>query len=53
MRVKKVEGAEGLWEMTFSQRDPDGRATWEWTTIDGQPAIRWRRIGTHDILGNP
>jgi hypothetical protein len=53
MRVKKVEGAEGLWEMTFSQRDPDGRATWEWTTIDGQPAIRWRRVGTHDILGNP
>jgi hypothetical protein len=53
MRVKKVEGAEGIWEMTFSQSDPDGRATWEWTTIDGQPAIRWRRVVAHDILGNP
>jgi hypothetical protein len=53
MRVKKIEGAEGVWEMTWSSSDPDGRATWEWVTIDGEAAIRWRRVGTHDILRNP
>ncbi len=47
MRVKKVEGAEGIWEMTWSRNDPDGRATWEWITLDGERAIRWRRVGTH------
>jgi hypothetical protein len=53
MRVKKIEGAEGVGAMTWSWSDPDGRATWEWVTIDGEAAIRWRRVGTHDILRNP
>jgi hypothetical protein len=53
MRVKKIEGADGIWEMTWSWRDPDGRATWEWRTLDGESAIRWRRVGTHDIFKNP
>jgi len=53
MRVKKIEGAEGIWEMTWSRNDPDGRATWEWITLDGETAIRWRRAGTHDIFRNP
>jgi len=53
MRVKKIEGAEGVWAMTWSWSDPDGRATWEWVTIEGEAAIRWRRVGTHDIPRNP
>lgn len=53
MRVKKVEGAEGVWEMTWSWSDPDGRATWEWIDVEGAAAIRWRRVGTHDILKDP
>jgi hypothetical protein len=36
--------------MTWSWRDPDGRATWEWVTIDGNPAVRWRRVGTREIF---
>jgi hypothetical protein len=52
MRVKKIEGADGIWEMAWSWRDPDGRATWEWITVDGESAIRWRRVGTHDIFKN-
>jgi hypothetical protein len=36
--------------MTWSWRDPDGRATWEWMTIEGDPAVRWRRVGTHEIF---
>jgi hypothetical protein len=53
MRVKKIEGADHIWEMTWSWNDPDGRATWEWRTLDGESAIRWRRVGTHDIFKNP
>ena len=57
LRVKDVEAAPGIWEMTWSFSGPDGRATWEWTTVteDGEelPAIRWRRIGNHAILRDP
>ncbi len=50
LRVKPVQGATGIWEMTWSMNDPDGRATWEWTKIGGAPAIRWRRVGNHEVL---
>jgi hypothetical protein len=39
--------------MTWSMGEPDGRATWEWVEIDGQPAVRWRRVGTHEIFKSP
>ncbi len=53
LRIKRVQGASGIWEMTWSFTDPDGRATWEWATIDDQPAIRWRRVGNHSIFSDP
>jgi len=53
LRVKPVAGARGVWEMTWSWTDPDGRATWEWIEVDGEPAVRWRRVGTHAIFGSP
>jgi hypothetical protein len=53
LRVKSVQNAPGIWEMTWSFSGPDGRATFEWILIDGQPAIRWRRIGGHAIFGEP
>ena len=53
LRVKDVEGAPGVWEMTWSFAGTDGRATFEWIEIDGEPAIRWRRIGGHAIFGAP
>jgi hypothetical protein len=57
LRVRDVEGAPGVWEMTWSFSGPDGRATWEWVTVEsgGQafPAIRWRRVGGHAIFGAP
>ncbi len=48
--VKPVINATGVFEMTWSLSGPDGRATWEWTTVvdaDGRrsPAVRWRRLG--------
>jgi len=52
LRVKPVVGARGLFEMTWSFSGPDGRATFEWIDLDGEPAIRWRRIGGHRILAD-
>ena len=37
----------------WSMSDPDGRATWEWVDIEGEPGIRWRRFGTHGIYSTP
>ena len=53
LRVKRAQGTPGLWEMTWSFAGPDGRATFEWIEIDGELAIRWRRIGGHVILERP
>lgn len=53
LRVKRVQGARGVWEMTWSFAGPDGRATFEWIEIDDEPAIRWRRVGSHAIFTEP
>jgi hypothetical protein len=53
LRVRVVVNAPGIWEMTWSFAGPDGRATFEWIRIAGQPGIRWRRIGGHAIFGEP
>lgn len=53
LRVKRVEGAGGIWEMTWSFSGPDRRATFEWTEVDGERAIRWRRVGGHEIFKDP
>lgn len=53
LRVKGVKGADGIWDMTWHFSDPDGRATWEWTTIAGESALRWRRVGSHAIFSDP
>ena len=53
LRVKAVRGWPGVWELTWSFAGPDGRATFELVTVDGEPAIRWRRIGGHRIFAQP
>lgn len=50
LRVKPVHSAAGVWECTWSKDHPDGRATWEWIEVEGEPAIRWRRVGDHSVL---
>jgi hypothetical protein len=45
LRVKGVKGAPGVWEMTWSFTDPDGRATFEWVQMHGEAGVRWRRVG--------
>lgn len=52
LRVKGVQGATGIFEMTWAS---DGRATFEYggPVIEGEPHVIWRRIGTHAILKKP
>ena len=52
LRVKRVQGEPGVWEMTWAA---DGRATFSYgdEVIAGHPHIIWRRIGTHDIFCRP
>jgi hypothetical protein len=53
LRVKPLQDARGVWEMTWSFAGTDGRATFEWIQISGEPAIRWRRVGGHAIFSDP
>jgi hypothetical protein len=51
LRVKGVQGAPGVFEMTWA---PDGRATFEYGESQGDGAhIVWRRVGTHVTLRTP
>ena len=50
LRVKAVRGAPGVLEMTWSFTSPDGRATFDLVTIDGELRCRWRRAGGHDVF---
>lgn len=52
LRIKRVQGSPGVFEMTFA---PDGRATFSFgePVLKGEPHVIWRRVGTHDIFGAP
>jgi hypothetical protein len=47
-----MAGYDDVWELTWA---PDGRATFEYgaSVKEGQPHVRWRRVGTHDIFKRP
>lgn len=51
LRVKGVESAEGVFEMTWAG---DGRLTFEYgpEVHPGEPHVIWRRVGDHKILDN-
>jgi hypothetical protein len=53
LRVKAVHGAPGVLEMTWSFASPDGRATFELVTVEGELRCRWRRVGDHDVFKAP
>lgn len=52
LRVKRVEGYQGVWEVTWA---PDGRATFQYgeEIHPDNPHVIWRRIGTHAIFRRP
>jgi hypothetical protein len=53
LRIKGVQGHPGIFEMTWQM--PDGRATFRYgpEVHPGEPHIIWRRVGGHEIFGNP
>ncbi|MHB8644791.1 MAG: hypothetical protein ACYDAR_03250 [Thermomicrobiales bacterium] len=53
LRIGHLTSVSKVWEMTWSFSGPDGRATFEFVTIDGESAILWRRIGDHGIFSRP
>ena len=53
LRVKPVTNAPGIYEMTWSFSGPDGRATFDYVTEEGELVLRWRRTGGHEIFREP
>ncbi|TAK21188.1 MAG: hypothetical protein EPO26_14720 [Chloroflexota bacterium] len=53
LRVRPMTGRPGIWELTWSFAGSDGRATFEIADFDGQPGIRWRRVGRYDVYAQP
>jgi hypothetical protein len=53
LRVKPVRSAPGILEMTWSFASPDGRATFELVTVEGELRCRWRRVGDHEVFKQP
>ena len=52
LRVKGIEGADGIFEMTWADH---GRATFQYgaEVRRGEPHIIWRRCGSHNIFAAP
>lgn len=53
LRISLLTDHPGIHELTWSFAGPDGRATFEYVEVAGEVAIRWRRIGRHDIFRAP
>ncbi len=49
LRVKRVRGTDGVWEVTFA---PDGRATFAYSG-EVRPGEARRRVGGHQVLSGP
>jgi hypothetical protein len=52
LRVERLTGT-GVMAMTWSFSGPDGRATFQFETIDGDIQVVWRRVGRHQIYREP
>lgn len=43
LRVSRMTSAKGVWELTWSFASPDGRATFEFISVEGEIRVRWRQ----------
>jgi hypothetical protein len=53
LRFERLGGVDGVCAVTWSFAGPDGRATFHFDVVDGEPRLVWRRIGHHDIYCRP
>ena len=49
LRFEKLVGFNEVYAITWSFKQPDGRATFHMEIISGEVWITWRRIGRHEI----
>jgi hypothetical protein len=52
LRVERLTGS-GIMAMTWSFSGPDGRATFEFVTVENEQIVVWRRVGRHSIYREP
>jgi hypothetical protein len=53
LRIHKLVGTD-VYSITLNFASPDGRATFRFTTDDGDETIlQWRRVGDHSIYERP
>ena len=52
LRVERLKGTPVM-AMTWSFSGPDGRATFQLETLDGELWVTWRRVGRHSIYLKP
>lgn len=53
LRFEHLANTGGICSVIWSFAGPDGRATLDLTTCDGQRTVVWRRIGHHEIDKRP
>jgi hypothetical protein len=53
LRVERITNSNGVWAFTWSFSGPDGRATFNFDTVDRELILVWRRVGRHSIYGDP
>lgn len=53
LRYEHLTATKGIYAVTWSFSGPDGRATFEYETIDGEVFLVWRRVGLHSIYKSP
>lgn len=52
LRVERLQGTPVI-AMTWSFLGPDGRATFQVETLEGELWVTWRRVGRHSIYSQP
>lgn len=52
LRIEKLAGT-GIMAMTGSFSGPDGRATFQFETVEGEMFVLWRRVGRHSVYAEP
>lgn len=52
LRVERLRGTP-IMAMSWSFSGPDGRATFQWDTVNGELWLTWRRVGRHRIYSQP
>ena len=53
LRFEKLVGFADIYAITWSFKQPDGRATFQLKFDDGEVWVIWRRVGRHSIYKNP